>query len=56
MKRIVIQNSFDLLCLQSILKEYPRVLSSHGCQLSAISNIFVRKILEKINKIQGEEE
>lgn len=56
LKRLIIENNMDLICLQEILKEHNRLLLSAGFQLSAISKEFVRTTLDKIDDIQQSRE
>ena len=51
MKKLVIENKTELLCLQEILEEHPKLLLSAGLELSAISNVFRKETLEKIKQI-----
>lgn len=51
MKKLVIGNRTDLLCLGEILRDYPRLLNIVGAKPSAISNIFIKNTFEKIDSI-----
>ena len=53
MKRLVIQNETELLCLQDMLKNIPQLMELEGLKLSAISNTARKDILSKIERIIG---
>ena len=51
MKKLIIENETELLCLQEILKDLPYHMGQNNAKLSAISNEFRRNTLVKIEKI-----
>ena len=51
MRKLVIQNKMELLCLNEVLREYPRLISKMNAKPSAIMQTFIRETMEKISLI-----
>ena len=51
MKRLVIQNEWERLCLKEILEHHPILLKKVGAHLSAPAEQFRIKALERLKEI-----
>ena len=52
MKRFVIENNMEIICLHQILEDYKDYIKRDGLQLSAITSQFVKESIKKLEDIE----